>query len=49
MIILKGAVEKESFRNRLVTIFHDKQEEHVESLKKNISQIPNITSLKYEP
>ncbi|MBI4763997.1 MAG: three-Cys-motif partner protein TcmP [Deltaproteobacteria bacterium] len=47
--ILTKAIEKESYANRLVTIFNDKDEQNVRNLEKAIQELPNISKLKYQP
>jgi len=47
--ILSKAVEDEDLRERLVTIFNDKDEANVSSLKKAIRNLPGIETLKFEP
>jgi three-Cys-motif partner protein len=47
--ILKRAIEVPDIRNRLVTLFNDKDDEHIKSLEKEIHELPNIQSLKYKP
>jgi three-Cys-motif partner protein len=45
--VLENAIRSADFRERLVTIFNDKDE--AESLSKAISAIPGIETLKHEP
>lgn len=47
--ILKKAIDKEDLRNRLVTIFNDKDESNTYELEKAIKEIDGIETLKYEP
>lgn len=47
--ILKNAIEKPDIRNRLVTLFNDKDEENSRSLEKAINRLPGIETLKYKP
>lgn len=47
--ILTNAVDKKDLRERLVTIFNDKNEKNSKTLEKTISEIPGIESLKYKP
>jgi three-Cys-motif partner protein len=49
VMILKRAINDEDIRQRLVTIFNDKDENHAQSLQKTISALPGIKNLKYEP
>lgn len=49
VLILQMAVENEDLRNRLVTIFNDKDEEMANNLQTSINQIQGIESLKYSP
>lgn len=47
--IIQNAISKPDIRNRLVTLFNDKDEENAQSLEKAISAIPNVSALKYKP
>jgi len=47
--VLSKALEKPEFAARLVTIFNDKDEEHVRSLEVAIQEIPGIEKLKHKP
>ena len=47
--ILKTAIEKPDIRDRLVTLFNDKDEENSRSLDKAINDLPGIETLKYKP
>ena len=47
--VLTKAIEKESYANRLITIFNDKDEQNVRGLEKAIRELPNIGKLKYYP
>ncbi len=47
--ILTNAINKPDLRERLVTIFNDKDEENYKLLEKTISEIPSIDKLKYRP
>ena len=47
--ILTSAIEKPDLRDRLVTIFNDKDEENSKSLERTIFEIPKITSLNFRP
>jgi len=47
--ILKNAIEKPDIRDRLVTLFNDKDEENSRSLEKTINDIPGVETLKYKP
>jgi len=47
--ILTKAIEDNDLRNRLVTLFNDKDKASVSSLKKFISELPGIKTLKHEP
>ncbi|WP_269684794.1 three-Cys-motif partner protein TcmP [Flavobacterium lacustre] len=48
-MILSNAVENEDLKNRLVTIFNDKDESNTKELEKTISEIPNINNLAFKP
>lgn len=47
--ILEKAINDKDIRERLITIFNDKDENNSNSLKKAISEIPEIDKLKYKP
>ena len=47
--ILGNAIRKPVIRNRLVTLFNDKDEKNTHSLEKAISELPGIEKLKYRP
>jgi three-Cys-motif partner protein len=47
--ILKNAIEKPDIRDRLVTLFNDKDEEKSRSLEKAIRELPGVETLKYKP
>lgn len=47
--ILETAIEDETIRNMLVSLFNDKDEKHVKSLENAIKSLPGIKTLKYEP
>jgi three-Cys-motif partner protein len=49
LLVLNAAINNEDFRNRLVTIFNDKNSDHSNNLKKAISELPGIEKLKYQP
>lgn len=49
VLILERAVQDEEIRNRLVTIFNDKDQSNTASLKKEIEAIPDISILKFTP
>lgn len=47
--IIQDAIKNPDFRNRLVSIFNDKDQENVQSLEKALKDIPGYDSLKYPP
>jgi three-Cys-motif partner protein len=47
--ILTNAIDKPDLRERLVTIFNDKDENYANALEKTIAEIPRIEMLKYKP
>ena len=49
VLVLEKAVKEPDIRERLVTIFNDKDEENRRSLEAEIRRIPNIHLLKYQP
>ena len=49
LLVLKKAIQDKQLRQRLVTIFNDKDEGNTDSLRKAINGLPDIESLKYPP
>ena len=49
ILVLKKAIEDRDIRERLVTIFDDKNEGNKRSLETEIQNIPNLNLLKYQP
>ncbi|MEO8607753.1 MAG: three-Cys-motif partner protein TcmP [Chloroflexota bacterium] len=49
LLILRGAIQNQDTRERLVTIFNDKDEENIQSLENAIKSLPGIETLKTEP
>ena len=49
LLILKKAIADDDLRQRLVTLFNDKDEKNTESLSKAISQLPDVATLKHRP
>jgi three-Cys-motif partner protein len=49
LMILRKAIEKPEIRDRLVTLFNDKDKDNSRSLEKAIAEIPGIETLKYKP
>jgi three-Cys-motif partner protein len=47
--ILKNAIKKPDIRDRLVTLFNDKNEGNSRSLEKAIKELPGVETLKYKP
>lgn len=47
--ILAAAIEKPDLRERLVTMFNDKDEDNSRALENTIAEIPGIETLKYKP
>jgi len=47
--ILINAIQKLDFRERLVSIFNDKDENNSQALNKTIKEIPGIERLRYKP
>ena len=47
--VLQMAIHDSELRERLVTIFNDKDEESTMSLKAQISGLPGVTSLRHQP
>jgi three-Cys-motif partner protein len=49
LMILERAVDDPKIRDRLVTIFNDKDENNTASLEREINAIPDIGALRYKP
>ena len=49
LLILKTAIEDNDMRQRLVTIFNDKDERNTKSLSKAIDRLPGVNKLKHKP
>lgn len=49
ILVLKKAIEDRDIRERLVTIFNDKNEGNKRSLETEIQRIPNLHLLKHQP
>ena len=49
LIVLTNAIENQDLRERLVTIFNDKDENNSQELEKTIAEINGIETLKYKP
>ena len=49
VLVLKKAVEDTDIRERLITIFNDKDEDNKRSLETEIRRIPNLHLLKHQP
>jgi len=49
VLVLEKAIKNEEMRNRLVTIFNDKNPSNTDSLQSTIDQIPGIDTLKFKP
>jgi len=47
--ILQNAIQKPDIRDRLITLFNDKDEGNAHSLEKAIAEIPGIETLKFKP
>ena len=47
--ILQKSIEKPDIRDRLVTLFNDKDEAKARSLEEAIAEIPEIETLRYKP
>ncbi len=47
--VLQIALEKPEIRDRLVTMFNDKDENFSKSLEKAINEFPNVEALRYRP
>lgn len=47
--ILQNAIQNPDIRERLVTLFNDKDEENAHSLESAINSLPGIEKLKYPP
>ena len=49
LLVLEKAIKDEDLRQRLVTIFNDKDERNTSSLSKAIKELSGIETLKYQP
>lgn len=49
LLVLQQAIADPEMRQRLVTIFNDKDENHSHSLEKAIQSLPNVETLRYAP
>lgn len=49
LVILEHAIGNEKLRNRLQTIFNDKDDDNTKSLENAINALPNIRTLRYPP
>ncbi len=49
LLVLQKALESPQYRDRLVTIFNDRDEENVQSLEEAIFSLPGIQRLKIKP
>ena len=49
LLVLKKAIQDEDLRQRLVTIFNDKDERNTSSLSKAIKELSGIGTLKHQP
>lgn len=49
LLILGKAIQDDVMRQRLVTLFNDKDENNTNSLSQAIGQIPGVDTLKYQP
>jgi three-Cys-motif partner protein len=49
LLVLEKAIQNEDMRQRLVTIFNDKDESNTNTLSEAINQLPGVDTLKYRP
>ena len=49
LLVLKKAIQDNELRQRLVTIFNDKDESSTNSLSEAIKELPSIETLNYQP
>ncbi len=49
LMILEKAIASDKLRNRLVSIFNDKDENNTRSLQEAIDKLPGIETLRYQP
>jgi three-Cys-motif partner protein len=49
LMILETAIATDKLRNRLISIFNDKDEHNTQSLQTAISSLPGIETLRYKP
>lgn len=49
LLVLEKAIQDDTMRQRLVTMFNDKDESNTDSLSQAINDLPGIDTLKYRP
>ena len=49
VLILRKALADSELRDMLVTVFNDRNADHIDSLKRVVAEIPGIGALKHEP
>jgi three-Cys-motif partner protein len=49
LLVLEQAISDPAMCNRLVTIFNDKDEKHVNALETEINALPGVAKLKFKP
>jgi len=49
LLVLEKAIQKPEIRDRLVTLFNDKDENNTGSLQRAIDELPEVRTLKYKP
>lgn len=49
LLVLEKAIQDEVLRQRLVTIFNDKDEDNTQSLQKEIGELSGIKTMRYKP
>jgi three-Cys-motif partner protein len=49
LMVIEKAIKNETFRERLVTLFNDKDQDNTQKLQKEIDVLPNINLLRHKP
>ena len=49
LLVLEKAIQDQELRERLVTIFNDKEEDNADSLRRVINELPGVESLRHRP
>jgi three-Cys-motif partner protein len=49
ILLLEDAIKNSQLKNNLITVFNDGDVEHIQTLKREVSNIPGIDALKHFP